>query len=230
MLITSFSGLTLLEDQNLSQEELITYARSLSTKPGDIQKQLLHWDFGPVMTMMYDRKAENYLFSDEEVPFHWDGAFFIEPRKLLFYCTETKGQGGETLFSNTESLWDSLSKDEQEECKKVTLTYTTEKKAHYGGKINVPLVQLHPDTERPILRMAERVETKLNPVELQISGAQDAEGLYAHLRTKLRQAQFMYEHQWKRGDLVVCDNFTYLHGRRALGSNQSRTFKRIQIL
>lgn len=227
---SKLNGITILKNQNFSKDELLTYAQSLSLKVGEIQDKLLHWEFGPVMEMKFDRQAQNYLFSDEVVPFHWDGAFYREPQKLLFFCEESVGNGGETLFVNTELLWNSLTEEQKEKCLKVTLTYRTEKKAHYGGEIKVPLVQKHPVTGAIILRLAEEVETHLNPVTLEISGIDNAETFYQELRTKLYDPEFMYEHSWQKGDLLVCDNFTFLHGRRALGGNLKRSFKRVQIL
>lgn len=230
MSTSKFNGLSIIHDQEFSDDELLAYARKLSGQKGELKDQILHWEFGPIMTMKFDPETPNYLFSTENVPLHWDGAFYREPSSLLFYCTETEGTGGETLFLNTELLWNSLSKDEQEECKKITLVYSTQKKAHYGGEIIVPLVQTHPVTGATIMRMAEEVETKLNPVTLKILGTDKAEGFYKRMKEKLADPQFLYIHQWKKGDLVVCDNFTYLHGRRSLGKNLARSFKRVQIL
>jgi alpha-ketoglutarate-dependent taurine dioxygenase len=218
----------ILKSQQFSDEELLQYARSLSTKSGDIKEQLLHWDFGPLMTMVFDREAKNYLFSDEAVPLHWDGAFYKEPRFLLFYCTESEGEGGETLFVDTEKIWSELPPILKEASLKVKLIYRTEKLAHYGGEICVPLVQKHPETGKVILRIAEKVETKLNPVSLEIQG--ESWGLYEELVARCYSEKYQYAHRWEKGDLLVCDNFTYLHGRRELGNNKKRTFKRIQIL
>lgn len=213
-----------------SDKDLIEYAAGLSQKAGDLRDKLLHWDFGPLMNMSYLSDAANYLFSAEKVPFHWDGAFYKEPVALLFYCTESSGEGGETLFSNTEKIWDSLSMEQKQKAEKITMTYRTEKKAHYGGEIRVPLVQKHPRTGKTILRLAERVETALNPVELIIDGVSDGEEFYQFLKEKLYSPEFMIAHKWEKGDLLVCDNFTYLHGRNALNLNLKRSFKRLQIL
>jgi alpha-ketoglutarate-dependent taurine dioxygenase len=220
----------ILKSQTFNDDDLIHFAASLSLNEGDLTSKLLHWDFGPLMTMKYDVSAENYLFSDENVPFHWDGAFYKEPKKLLFYCTETDGTGGETLFTDTEKIWDDLSAQDQELLKKVTMIYRTQKLAHYGGEIRVPLVQIHPHTGKTILRIAEKVETKLNPVTLEMTGTDRGDELYADLITKLYSPRYMYQHSWEKGDVLICDNFTYLHGRNALGANKSRSFKRIQIL
>ncbi len=211
-------GWSLMKGACLPENELLNLASSYGP--------LLHWDFGPVMTMKYQKDAANYLFSDEAVPFHWDGAFFKEPIYLLFHCLESEGSGGETTFVDTTKLWNALSSKEQNECLNVTLTYSTEKKAHYGGTITVPLVQKHPLTGETILRLAEKVETEKNPVTLRIDGASD--DFYGRMTKKLYDN--MIAHSWEKGDLLIVDNYRYLHGRKALAGNMSRSFKRIQIL
>lgn len=220
----------ILKSQQFSDEQLLEYAVSLSSSSGGIKEKILHWSFGPIMTMKYDVNAQNYLFSDEKVPFHWDGAFFKEPRLLLFYCTESEGEGGETLFTDTEKIWESLSEKEKAACLKVKLNYRTNQVAHYGGEIEIPLVQAHPRTGNTILRFAEKVETQLNPVELGIGGVEEHELFYQKMVSKLYSPEFMYEHRWNKGDLIIVDNYRYLHGRNPLRENRKRSFKRVQIL
>lgn len=223
----------ILKSVKFNEKELLEFARTHSSKKeAEINDQILFWDFGPVMKMKVSTSSNNYLFSEQNVPFHWDGAFYREPQKILFYCTQSKGEGGETLFADTEKIWDSLNPSEKEICEKITLNYKTQKLAHYGGEINVPLVQEHPVTKKKILRIAERVKTDLNPVDLEIKGVPKelGEKMYNLLVDKLYQEEFLYTHSWKKGDLLICDNFSYLHGRKALGNNKKRSFMRIQIL
>jgi alpha-ketoglutarate-dependent taurine dioxygenase len=220
-------GLLLMEGLTLTDESLLSEATKLSSLEGSIDKKLLHWDFGPLMTMKFEKEAQNYLFSDERVPFHWDGAFHKEPLHLLFYCTESLGEGGETLFTDTEKLWQDLSAKEKRLASQMKLIFKTEKKAHYGGEIVVPLKQVHPTRGTSILRVGEEVETKLNPVSVTVVGD---ENLYHELKVALYSKAYLYAHQWKKGDLLLCDNFTFLHGRNELKGNLKRSFKRIQIL
>jgi alpha-ketoglutarate-dependent taurine dioxygenase len=220
----------ILKSQCLSDEELLIFAQGLSNKKGELKDKLLHWEFGPIMEMRFDHKAKNYLFSDEAVPLHWDGAFYQAPEKLLFYCTESEGHGGETIFVDTELLWRDLSPSEKEQCQSVTLTYKTQKLAHYGGEIQLPLVQTHPSSGAIILRMAEEVNSRLNPVSLTLSGPSSPREFYEFMVKKLYDPKYMIVHRWERGDLVISDNYTYLHGRRPLGKNKKMSFKRIQIL
>lgn len=220
----------IMKSQHFNDKELLEFAASLSFKDGALEEKILHWEFGPIMEMKYDVNAKNYLFSDEAVPLHWDGAFHREPLKLLFYCTESEGCGGETVFVNTEEIWENLSSSEKMKLLNIRLIYKTSKLAHYGGLIDVSLVQKHPHSGNIILRMAERVNTILNPVELRILGTRDENEFYDYMVNKFYDPKFQYVHEWEKGDLVICDNFTYLHGRKPLGSNKKRTFKRIQIL
>lgn len=215
----------------LTESELLERVRRLSFRDGSLREQILHWDFGPVMTMAFDPEAENYLFSAEAVPFHWDGAFHREPQFLVFACEESEGDGGETLFTSTEKLWGGLSAADRTAMAGVRLSYRTEKKAHYGGEIDVPLSRRHPLKQTPILRFAEEVETSLNPVSMRArSESGRADEVVDFLRRRVYDGDVCYTHRWRAGDVVIADNFSLIHGRRALGDNRRRRFKRIQIL
>ncbi|MFZ4714658.1 MAG: TauD/TfdA dioxygenase family protein [Bacteriovoracaceae bacterium] len=217
-------SLVLLNDLQMTEEKLLSFAESLSLKK---EEKILEWNFGKVMSMKYVQNHPNYLFSQEPVPFHWDGAFFKEPSFLLFYCVSSEGEGGETLFSNTERLAKTLSKDEIQSLRETTMTYKTEKLAHYGGEVTFPALTTHPVKGTNILRIAEEVKSEKNPVELNIKGNSE---LIRKLQQRLYEPQFCYAHQWKKGDLLLADNFSLLHGRLALGLNETREFKRIQIM
>lgn len=199
-----------------SDEELLEIAKTFG-------HELLHWDFGPIMRMGFDQEAKNYLFSAEEVPFHWDGAFFKEPRFLMFFCDESGGTGGETLFTDTTKM---LQDFDVNELKSVRMNFKTEKLAHYGGEIDVPLLQTHPQNNKHILRFAEAVSSFKNPVTLEMSG--HSADLYERLRTSAYRHTFVQA--WQAGDLIIVDNFRFIHGRRALNTNLQRRFRRIQIM
>ncbi len=221
----------ILKSQRFSDEELLEFALSLSKgHKGEVQDRILHWEFGPIMNLKFDSQAQNYLFSKERVPLHWDGAFYKVPSTLLFYCTQSRGSGGETFFVDTSKVWKKLPSKLKRACEGVEVKYQTQKIAHYGGEIRVPLLQRHPLSGEPIIRLAEKVETALNPVEFEIFGVSDPEEFYQEMLIHLYAQDVITYHRWEVGDLLTVDNFTYLHGRNELGSNINRAFKRIQIL
>lgn len=212
--------------RNFHTPSLVDFAASLSEQSGGLQEKLLHWDFGPMMTMEFDPRAKNYLFSEEEVPFHWDGAFHKEPLFLLFHCEASEAQGGETLFCHTPSIFNRLSTEQKQKASAVVLEFQTEKLAHYGGQISVPLLQEHPVTHSAILRYADEVRTSLNPVKR--TARFDSDGLVERIADDLER--FTYAHSWRPGDLVLADNYALIHGRRKLATNKARKFHRLQIL
>lgn len=211
----------------ITRDDLLDFCQS--------QARLLSWDFGPVMEMKVEEEAKNYLFTSGDVPLHWDGAFYQEPRFLLFNCLQAPafGTGGETLFVNTEMVWQNSDEALKQKWRYYTLTYQTEKLAHYGGAITRPMVNNHPDTGNVILRFAEPVgEDYLNPVQVRVQGKSDNEStaILQEISCLMRQPRFIYQHQWLPGDVLIADNFSLLHGRNAFHQHSARHLRRIQIL
>ena len=71
--------------------------------------ECLKWSFGLVNELHIKEDTENYLFTDAEVPLHWDGAFVGKiPHYIFFHCIAAPPQdvGGETLFSDTARVLD----------------------------------------------------------------------------------------------------------------------------
>lgn len=211
----------------LSREGLLHYCQS--------QAKLLSWDFGPVMEMKVDAHTQNYLFTNGDVPLHWDGAFHQEPKYLLFHCLQapTLYSGGETLFVDTEMIWESASTLQKEQWFEYALEFKTEKLAHYGGQITKRLVQQHPIKGNTILRFAEPVgDEYLNPVSVQVLDKTTHESslIISTLSELMRNPLNSYFHQWQQGDYLIADNFSLLHGRNPFINHSPRHLRRIQIL
>lgn len=212
----------------LERDEFLAYCK------GFAERRILEWDFGPVMELRESPDPKNYLFSRERVPFHWDGAFHQVPTYLAFSCIEApvEGAGGETLFTNTESIWEKSSEAEKNFYAGIELTFETRKLAHYGGKITGPLVQSHPESGKPILRFAEAVSTELNPVTLEVSGIVENERdeFVTGLTRKVYDPSFCLAHTWQKGDFLFADNHSLIHGRRAFEKDCPRHLRRVQIV
>lgn len=211
--------------RNFTPLELRSFALSFP------KSQLLEWESGDVMEMKPSTDPKNYLFSREKVPFHWDGAFFKVPDFLVFQCIKAPEafSGGETLFSNTEKVYRTLTDTEKEALSSVTLTYKTEKVAHYGGEFSTPVLQKHPLTGKGIIRFAEEVTTSLNPVSLSVKGTEQPEALIQSLTSKIYNEEVCYAHNWRKGDLLIADNHALLHGRRPFVEETERHLRRVQV-
>jgi alpha-ketoglutarate-dependent taurine dioxygenase len=194
--------------------------------------ELQEWDFGVVNNLRVDPQAENYLYTNRAVPFHWDGAFAGQiPHYIIFHCDAALADGGgETLFTDTLRLLAAAPVGLLEIWRKVDITYTTEKVVHYGGSFNSQLIDGHPVSGKEILRFAEPV-FDLNPVRLEIHGLSDfAEtDFLADLRERLRDRAFCYQHSWSSGDVVIADNYVLLHGRREFAQAGKRQIRRVNV-
>ena len=211
----------------LEKANLVHYAKSMGA--------LLEWGFGQVMEMQVQEMPKNYLFTNGPVPFHWDGAFHQVPSFLLFHCIQAPlpESGGETIFCNTQLLWQQANAAERRQWQTYSLNYKTEKLAHYGGAIQVPLVQQHPVTHETILRFAEPVPaTLLNPVEASVEQLAPVESadFFNSLAERCYQPHYCYSHTWQENDFLIADNHALIHGRNAFKAFSPRHLRRIQVL
>lgn len=213
-----------------SKEQLSAYSQCWG--------ELLAWDFGTVFEVIEQDHPKNYLFTSGSVPYHWDGAFAARvPWLQVFQCQESPGcdQGGETIFCDTARIWEMATPQKRTLWREITIEYTTDKVAHYGGRIRFPLLGLHPLTGQTTLRFAEPANAstvKLNTPELEVHGipATEVPGFLDELIRLLYAPQYVYSHAWEAGDLVIADNHVLLHGRTPYRSKLPRKLWRVHVL
>ena len=214
----------------LSNDEMIAYAQAWG--------EILTWDFGAVLDLRVHETPQNYLFTHGNVPFHWDGAFArAVPSFQLFQCRKAPpaGAGGETLFMHTTRVWQRATPEQRSAWGEVEITYSTQKVAHYGGKVTARLLARHPHTSATTLRFAEELNdesVKLNPLFLDIRGVpeDERERFLADLRRALYDPHVCYAHAWRDGDLLLADNHALLHGRNPFRVDAPRHLQRIHII
>ncbi|MCI4671849.1 MAG: TauD/TfdA family dioxygenase [Bacteroidia bacterium] len=210
----------------LSRQELALFAQQLG-KP-------MQWPFGSINDLKVKAEAENYIFTNRKVPVHWDGAFTGNvPHIILFQCLvapEKEDLGG-TTFVNTENILSNATASQMEEWQNVSVTYKTEKLAHYGGEFTQKFLDKHKVGQQAVIRYAEPVDD-LNPVTVSIEGLEEkpAETFIAEIEELLYQEENLYIHRWEEGDLVLADNHSLLHGREAFKKQKERHIQRINIL
>lgn len=194
---------------------------------------LLAWKFGAINELVPDKDAKNYLYTNREVPLHWDGAFFGKvPCYLFFHCLEAPDvDGGETIFVDTTLVWGAADDETRDRWRSLTFVYETDKVAHYGGRFESRVVSQHPTTHETVIRFAEPVDD-LNPVTVHAKdlGPLDSAKMITELRHALAQQHAVLEHAWEKGDVVIADNHSLLHGRAAFEGGERRHIRRINIL
>jgi alpha-ketoglutarate-dependent taurine dioxygenase len=93
------------------------------------------------------------------------------------------------------------------------------------------MVAKHPLNDTLVLRYAEPVDD-INPVELVIHNLSDEEQakFISDISHRLNDERVCYAHRWQTGDVVIADNFTLLHGRRAFEHGTVRDIRRVNVL
>jgi alpha-ketoglutarate-dependent taurine dioxygenase len=195
---------------------------------------VLDWSFGAVNDLRVHDDPKNYLFTNHAVPFHWDGAFVGKiPHYIVFECEigPHRGDGGETLFCDTTRVLQNSSQDRRDLWSRITVTYSTERLAHYGGTFSSPIISSHPVTGERVMRFAEPVED-LNPVHLDIAGIppEEKQDFLKDMHGRLNDAGNCYCHEWMMGDIVIADNHALLHGRNAFADGAQRHIRRVNVM
>lgn len=212
--------------KKMAEQDLALFAQKLG-KP-------MQWAFGAINHLKVKADAENYIFTDHAVPLHWDGAFAgTIPHVILFQCliAPQKEDRGGTTFVNTEKVLEQANDIQLEEWKKISITYRTKKIVHYGGEITQSFIDKHEVEGKNIIRYAEPVDD-LNPVTLEITGLQEksAKEFIQETKETLYDNENLYTHRWEKGEVVLADNHTLLHGREAFKKANDRYIQRINIL
>ncbi len=214
----------------MSPEDYIAHARRYGP--------LLKWEFGEILNLRIEKKPPNHIFSSGRVEMHWDGAYLADvPRFSIFQCLTSSidAEGGETIFTDTVKFLEQASPDDRKMWKKTSISYSTQKVAHFGGAVTVPLVGVHPYTGKGIVRFIEPFNEDnmdVNPVHVNVENMEptEQEAFLKDFTRRLYSPKFMYQHRWQKGDFLIADNNALLHGRSKLRQNISRHLQRIHIL
>jgi alpha-ketoglutarate-dependent taurine dioxygenase/4-hydroxybenzoate polyprenyltransferase len=212
--------------KGLQKQQFALFAQRLG-KP-------LQWPFGSINDLKVKPGTENYIFTNRKVPVHWDGAFRGSiPHIILFQCITApdKSDLGGTTFVKTEQILSNASASELQEWEGISVTYKTEKLAHYGGEFTQKFISNHEVEDHPVIRYAEPVND-INSVQLSIAGLGDksTSTFKSEIERLLYSSENLYTHRWEDGDIILADNHSLLHGREAFKKQNERYIQRINIL
>jgi alpha-ketoglutarate-dependent taurine dioxygenase len=216
----------------LNDEDYLAFCKSIG--------EPMMWEFGAILELRKEESPKNHIFSGGRVELHWDGAYTPQtPRVNVFQCIySSTGGGGETLFSNTRGILADATPEQVAGWSDIRLRYSTAKKAHYGGTIDVPFIDDHPHWGGKVIRFIEpknEDNMDVNPVTMEVSGLASAgyasdDAFVDDILGRLYDPRHLYAHAWQTGDFVLVDNNSVLHGRARVRDNVRRHLKRVHIL
>jgi taurine dioxygenase len=171
---------------------------------------------------------------DGEMQFHTDQCHQEVPAKAtVLYAIEIPSYGGNTLFANACTAYETLSADVKARIagRRALNAYdkdSTKRSARYDNAASAcwhPVVRTHPATGRKALYV-NRLMTR----EIEGLPRPESDALLEQLFDHQEQRQFVYEHVWEPGDILMWDNRCTLHARTDFPAGERRLLRRVTIL
>ena len=171
---------------------------------------------------------------DGELSFHFDRVHQKKPtRATALHAIEIPDKGGETCFANMYAAWDTLP-----DAIKVKIdgrmalntyeygaTHADVKKIDEAAPAAIhPVVRTIPETGRKSLFVSRLMTDRI--IDMPES---ESRALLNLISDHCEQAQFIYEHHWQVGDILMWDNRCSTHARKDFDASQRRLMKRIAL-
>ena len=171
---------------------------------------------------------------DGEMMFHSDTPYFENPAKAtLLFGLEVTATGGHTLFSNgylaAETLPEHLKRRLDGKLAMQVYEYGTTIKTQQYDRTRVPhfahpVFRKHPATGRSALFVNELMTEEIVGLP-----KDESDEILAFLFAHQRRPDFIYEHVWGVGGLVLWDNRCSLHARTDFPDDQRRMLRRLTV-
>jgi taurine dioxygenase len=172
-----------------------------------------------------------------EIEFHSDGIYVETPLKAtMLYALAIPSSGGQTAFSNMykvyETLPDALKTKLESKTARHAFTYNSQKAdendkkkaAEQSANYAHPVVRTHPDTGRKALYV-----NRLMTEEIVGLPAEESRDILSFLYGHIERPEFVYEHEWQVGDVLLWDNRCLTHARRDFPAQELRLMRRLTI-
>jgi len=231
------SCILLFRDQQIDDEQQVRFAAGF----GELSK-VLHQHDGhtkhPSVMLISNVRRDGKLIGalpDGEMYFHSDQCYMPQPSMAtLLYAIEVPRRGGNTLFANMYAAYDTLPDAIKHRLDglRARNVYDYAANPTKRGAVGAdapsaihPVVRTHPATGRKALyvnRLMTEQIVDLSPAE--------SDELLSMLFAHQEQPQFVYEHVWRPGDLILWDNRCTLHARTDFDSAERRLLRRVAVL
>ncbi|TMH61116.1 MAG: TauD/TfdA family dioxygenase [Betaproteobacteria bacterium] len=145
------------------------------------------------------------------------------------------GRNGNTLFANAYKAYEALPPEARQRIdgRKAVQVYDYDGGVLDRAKMVAPaegmsfahpVVRTHPATGRKALYV-----NRLMTHHIEGLPEADSEGLLALMFETIERPEFIYEHRWRIGDLLLWDNRCTLHARRDFNPDENRWMRRVTI-
>jgi taurine dioxygenase len=226
----------LLRDQTLDEDAQVRFAETFGAPAKITSGRTFSARYPCVMLISNIRRDGKPIgaLPDGEMHFHTDQCHQEIPAKAtMLYAIEIPGKGGNTLFSNAYTAYETLPAELKQRIagRRALNAYdkdSTLRTANYDNARSSywhPVVRTHPATGRKALYV-NRLMTR----EIEGLPRGESDALLQKLFDHQEQPGFVYEHVWSPGDILMWDNRCTLHARTDFSAGERRMLRRVTIL
>jgi taurine dioxygenase len=222
--------------QRLSDEEHTRFAESFGEVEA-VKSSISQRDDQPhIMFISNVRDAGlRTALEDGEMWFHSDQCYYERPvSTTTLYAIEVPKVGGNTLFANGYLAYETLPDDLKAKLNGRRALNVYDYRANPVVKSGAnradapsfwhPAVRTHPVTGRKALYV-----NRLMTEAVEGLGPEECRNVLARVFDHLERREFVYEHVWRPGDLVMWDNRCSTHARTHFEPTERRMLRRIAI-
>jgi taurine dioxygenase len=216
-------------DQDLTPEQHIAFGRRFGPLEIHVVKKALLEGYPEILlvTNIKNEAGEDIGLSDAGQTWHTDTSYRDRPsRGSILYALEIPSDDsgkilGNTLFAGTAKAYEDLPEDMKNKLqgRKAIHSYAYRKRPAGSQRAKITATVLHetPDIAHPIVRTHPKTGRKaLYVFEGECTGIEGMESdealpLIHDLTEHCIRNEYIYEHKWRTGDVVMWDNAATLH-------------------
>lgn len=231
----------LFRDQELDEGSQIAFANrfgEVGVRARPVDRRPEGADYNAAIMLVSNAKENGkYIGSlpDGEMWFHHDMCYDRMPHKGTFlFAMELPSTGGNTCFANMYEAYDRLPEETRKALKgrralqiydyatreQVDISDDISKYKHYVQ----PVVVTHPETGRKALYVNPLMTARIEGLP-----ADESRDLLAELFAFTENTEIIYEHVWRKGDLMMWDNWCSTHARTDFPPTELRMLRRCTI-
>jgi alpha-ketoglutarate-dependent taurine dioxygenase len=213
-------GVLIVRGVDMEDEDQLAFASTLgNVRLGAARKEGARG----ITKVTFDNKA-----SPERASYHFRGTFYwhmdgtyddVPPLATLLTPRVLSPTGGQTEFSNSYAAYDDLPESDKKRFENLKVAHSLE--TSYRHAIKNPTSEeiadwrRTPPKEHPLVwtHRSGRKSLAHGTSAAYIVGMErkESDSLLEHLMTWMTQPQFVYQHHWRMGDLLMWDNTGTMH-------------------
>jgi taurine dioxygenase len=172
---------------------------------------------------------------DGEMMFHYDQCYYEQPSMgSTLYAIEVPDEGGNTLFASCIKAYDALSdgwKQRIEGLRALNYYDYARNPTMRPDDVNPdvpqwthPVVRVHPETGKKAIYV-----NRLMSILIEGLPAEESDEILNFLFDHIEKPEFVYEHVWTVGDMMMWDNRCSVHARTYFSPEKRRMMRRVTV-